>query len=424
MFQREGGTAFKPGLKNTMIILDKIGNPHHKFKSVHIAGTNGKGSVSHMLCAIFMKHGYKTGLYTSPHLIDYRERIRINGKKIKKKYIKEFVNRVVPLCEEIKPSFFEVTVAMAFEYFALKKVDMAIIETGMGGRLDSTNVITPVLSIITNIGYDHTQYLGNTLQKIAKEKAGIIKSGVPVLIGESDFETRDVFIETAEKNATEAVFADIYFKVKKNKTKKESKEYNVYCDRRKYISKLKSDLTGTYQTKNMTTVFGAVDLLVKYGFKLKKKKTIKALANVKQKTGLLGRWDVMQEKPLIVFDTAHNTAGITELNDQLKTIKYKRLYIIFGMVKDKETDDIFKLLPQNAFYFFTKAPMPRSMEVNDLYRKALNHGLKGITSANVKIAYMYVMNMVHEEDIVLITGSNFIVAEAFKELNFEDKKNK
>ncbi len=416
MYQREGGMAFKPGLENSIKLLKVLNDPHKKFKAIHIAGTNGKGSVSHMLSSVLMKHGFKTGLYTSPHLFDFRERIRVNGKKIKKKFIIEFVKKIKPVCEEIKPSFFELTMTMSFAYFASKKVKYAVVETGMGGRLDSTNILLPILSVITNIAKEHTRYLGDTLAQIATEKAGIIKNEVPVVVGESHVETRPVFEQTAkEKNAT-LYFADQYFFVKFNKKHTNKNYYTVKKEGVNYITELITDLGGSYQVKNLTTLFTVMDVLNNNGIKLKKSKICKGLLQVKKDTGLLGRWDIMERKPMVILDTAHNANGLQELANQLDQTKYKKLFIVFGLVNDKDVEEIYEHLPKKAFYFFTKANMPRSMEINSLYRAAILHSLKGVTCANVKLAYKHAKEMAKKDDLVLITGSNVLVGEVLEKV--------
>jgi dihydrofolate synthase / folylpolyglutamate synthase len=421
MYQRDGGKAFKPGLDNTLKLLELLGNPHQKFKTVHIAGTNGKGSVSHMLCAAFMASGHKTGLYTSPHLLDFRERVRVNGKMVKKDYVTWFVKKMMPLCEEIKPSFFEITVSLAFAYFAEKKVDYAVIETGLGGRLDSTNVILPLLSVITNIGKDHVRTLGDTLPLIAREKAGIIKKGVPVVIGESHPDTQPVFEEVALGMKAEISFADRHYDISNEKAGISHLTFDVTKEGKAVAKRICTDLNGSYQKRNLATFLMAVEKLRELGVPLKWKRTFKSLRKVKTMTGLMGRWDVVHEKPLVVLDTAHNADGFTALADQLKCVKHRKLFIIFGSVNDKDLDSIFHVLPLKAFYFFTKASMPRAMEINELFSKASFYSFKGITCANVQIAYKYAMTMAGKDDMVLITGSNFIIAEVLQTIDFKEK---
>ena len=419
MFQRQGEPAYKPGLENTVKLLKALGDPQKKFRSVHIAGTNGKGSVAHMLCSSLMESGYKTGLYTSPHMFDYRERIRIQGKKIKKRYVTEFVNKILPLCDELKPSFFEVTVALAFHYFARKKVEVAVVETGMGGRLDSTNVLIPDISVITNIGYDHTKYLGKTLSAIASEKAGIIKKKIPVIIGESQPETKEVFLQKAKELNSPLWFADLYYSVSKRHSKDNKNFFMVKKESQEYEGKLETDLGGMYQLKNIATVYMARQILNQLGYKIKKKHIKKGIGKVKKNTDLLGRWEVVRNRPKVIMDTGHNPEGIREIVNQLKHYRYNKLYIIFGTVNDKEVDKVLEELPREGFYLFTKADMPRSMEINTLFKAAQSHSLRGITCANVKIAYMYAINMAKKSDLILVTGSSFIVSEALKDIEFK-----
>lgn len=416
MYQRDGGIAMKPGLENTLKLLKVLGNPHKNLKTIHVAGTNGKGSVSHMLCAAFMQSGYKMGLYTSPHLLDYRERIRVDGKKIKKKSVVKFVNQILPMCKELKPSFFEITVAMAFYYFDKKKVDIAIIETGLGGRLDSTNVIIPELSVITNIGMDHMQTLGDTMEKIAFEKAGIIKNKVPVVIGESHEQTKPVFENMAKDKGAKLFFADTCYAVKGESHEALCQRFTLFKNGKVVEKELETDLKGCYQSKNLVTYFMVVDVLRNTGFKIKTKNAFKALKKVKPNTGLMGRWDIVKHEPLVILDTAHNVEGFRELARQLEKTRHRKLYVIFGSVNDKDIDGIFRTLPSEAFYLFTKISLPRSMEVKELFAKANQYSYKGITCANINIAYAYAMNMARKEDMVLITGSNFIVADAMKDL--------
>jgi len=420
MYQRDGGVAFKSGLENTHALLNELGNPQNKFKSIHIAGTNGKGSVSHMLCSVLIKAGYRTGLYTSPHLLDYRERIRVNGKKIEKKFVKDFVQRIIPVSEKIKPSFFELTVAMSFDYFAYKKVKYAVIETGMGGRLDSTNVLKPILSVITNIGKDHIQFLGDTLPKIAAEKAGIIKNGVPVIVGESHAETKAVFEEKAKEMNTDIFFADLYYQVKSIKSLLNHQEFKIIREGKTFEKRIVSDLTGSYQTKNMPVLLMVIESLNRK-IKIKKKAIKKGLKDVKKQTGLMGRWDLVRQEPKVILDSAHNLNGFHELKNQLRNVKYNNLYIVYGTVNDKDLASICPVLPQDAFYIFTQASIPRSMDLMELYKAAKFYSLKGVTCASVKLAYLCALDMAKRDDLVLITGSNFVVAEALRDLDFNKK---
>ena len=418
MYQKEGGIAFKPGLDNTYRLLKELGNPQKKFKAIHVAGTNGKGSVSHMLCAIFMKCGHKTGLYTSPHLIDYRERIRVNGKKVKKSFVQEFVKEIKPICEKIKPSFFELSVAMAFKYFAYKKVEYAVIETGLGGRLDATNVLKPILTLITNIGLEHMQYLGNTLGEIAGEKAETIKKGVPVVIGETHAETMGVFLEKAKSVNAEIHFSDELFNANILDTEDGFQYLKIKREGAVVFKKLWTDMNAGYQAKNILSVLMACEVLGTQNKKIRLKKIEKALKDVKKQTGLMGRWDVVAKNPMIVLDTAHNADGFESLKKQLKTMDYNNLYIIYGTVRDKDLSITIPSLPKKAFYLFTSASMPRSMDVLEIQKWAYLNSLKGITCTTVKTAFAVAMGMAGKKDLILITGSNFIVAEAMKKIDF------
>lgn len=391
MYHRIGAAAYKNDLTNTIALCDALGNPELKFKTIHVAGTNGKGSTSHALAAIFQQHGYKTGLYTSPHLIDFRERIRINGEMIPKERVFDFVENHKERIETINPSFFEATVGMAFDYFADEKVDIAIIETGLGGRLDSTNIITPLLSVITNISFDHTDMLGDTLQKIAYEKAGIIKPEIPVVIGETQPETAEVFIEKAKETNSEIFFAD------------SNPNY--------FNTEIATDLLGDYQQKNMVTVLQAVEVLKRQGFKLSNFEVAKALQNIKGLTGLRGRWDILNEKPFIVCDTGHNKAGLEMAMAELQKIPYKNLYMVFGVVKEKDSKSIWPLLPKHATYFFCTPNIPRGRDDKDLLAEALQNGMNGIACGSVENAFNQALNAAEPEDAIYFGGSTFVVAD-------------
>ncbi|MBI2968591.1 MAG: bifunctional folylpolyglutamate synthase/dihydrofolate synthase [Bacteroidetes bacterium] len=389
MFHRIGLPAYKADLKNTVELCSLLGNPQEKFQSVHIAGTNGKGSVSHMVSSVLQTAGYKTGLYTSPHLKDFRERIKINGKMIPRSYITRFVRKYKSEFKKTEPSFFEWTVVLAFDFFAAEKVDVAVIEVGLGGRLDSTNIITPVLSVITNISYDHTDILGKTVQKIAYEKAGIIKPGIPVVIGESQKESRHVFIKTASKNHSPIFFADKNF----------------------FYPELRSDLTGSYQRKNIRTVVQAVELLRSAGFILTEGELKSGLANVVKNTGLMGRWQTVKKNPLVICDVAHNEAGIAEVIRQAKADCKGNLHIVFGTVSDKDTGAILKHLPKSARYYFCRARIPRALDEKILYGKAEKFALPGETFSSVKKALRAATKKAEKDDMILVTGSTFVVAE-------------
>ena len=413
MFSRIGAAAYKEDLHNTIALCQALDNPHTKFKSIHVAGTNGKGSTSHMLAAILQQTGYKTGLYTSPHLTDFRERIKIDGQMISEDFVIEFVERTKQLSDSIQPSFFELTVAMAFDFFAKEKVEIAIIETGLGGRLDSTNVITPLLSIITNIGYDHTNILGNTLEKIAFEKAGIIKPGVPVVIGEYLAETKPVFISKAAQTQSAIYFAQKEY-VSSNIT---FNTYQLHCNvtstNNNITEHFTLDLNGLYQIKNLQTVLCAERILRGQGFNISNEAEKFGLANTKKLTGLRGRWDVIAEQPTIVLDVAHNEDGIRQLLHQLSVIsdQFDQLHIITGMVKDKDVDKALSLLPKNATYYFTNAHIPRALPAQQLQQKAAGYNLKGDLFENVNTAMNAAKQQAAKDDLILICGSVFLVGE-------------
>jgi dihydrofolate synthase/folylpolyglutamate synthase len=389
MFQRTGASAYKADLTNTIALCDHIHNPQNALTCIHIAGTNGKGSTSHMLASIFQHHGYKTGLYTSPHLVDFKERIRVNGDPVTEEYVVNFVGSNQAFIEHTAPSFFELTVAMAFDYFKLTECEVCIIETGLGGRLDSTNVITPILSVITNIGYDHMDLLGDTLEKIAGEKAGIIKPWVPALIGEKQDEIAHVFLSKAQEVKAPLHFA-ADFKVKPD-------EYE-------------SDLRGIYQQKNKTTVLAACQMLQKQ-FDLKDEIIRTALQIVSQTTGLQGRWQKIQEKPTVICDTGHNKDGIAVVMQQLKEQDYQNLHIVWGMVREKDTSGIWPLLIKNARYYFTQPSIPRSKPVDDLFAEARAAGLEGSTFETVSGAYQSALQQAKENDLIFVGGSTFVVAD-------------
>ncbi|SFZ89334.1 dihydrofolate synthase / folylpolyglutamate synthase [Flaviramulus basaltis] len=388
MYQKQGKIAFKKDLSNTIKLVDKLRNPELKFKSIHVAGTNGKGSTSHMLASIFQEAGYKVGLYTSPHLKDFRERIKINGKEVSKAFVIGFIQRNKSFFDSNQLSFFEMTVGMAFDYFSKHKVDIAVIEVGLGGRLDSTNIITPEVSVITNIGLDHTQFLGDTLEAIAFEKGGIIKPNIPVVIGETQKETTSVFNDLAKNNNSEIVYAD------------------------KNISEIyKSDLVGSYQAKNIKTVIQAVKVLQVKGYKIAQHHIEKGLLNVIKNTGLLGRWQVLQENPKVVCDTGHNKDGLTYVMDQLSKEVYDTLHIVFGVVNDKDLNSIKDLLPKKATYYFCKPDIPRGLDTNELKQAFNNYGLKGDAYNSVNEAYKAALKNSKSTDLLFIGGSTFVVAE-------------
>lgn len=413
MFSRIGSAAYKTDLHNTIELCSALDNPQDKFKSIHIAGTNGKGSTSHMLAAMLQQAGYKTGLYTSPHLKDFRERIKINGEMVSEAFVVDFVSKTKELSERIEPSFFELTVAMAFEYFANEKVDIAVIETGLGGRLDSTNIITPVLSVITNIGYDHMNILGDTLEKIAYEKAGIIKPGVPVVIGEYLPETKPVFINKANETKSPVYFPQDGYTVS-NIT---ASAYTLSCDvtsvANNHSENFTLDLNGLYQIKNLRTVLCAEGVLLQLGYNISEEAEKYALANVKKLTGLHGRWDVIAEKPLIVLDVAHNEDGIKHLLWQLSAIgnQFEKLHIVTGMVKDKDIDKVLALLPKEAVYYFTHAHIPRALPAAELKERAMAYSLQGNVFDDVNDAIENAKTNASAKDMILVCGSVFLVGE-------------
>ena len=413
MFSRMGSAAYKKDITNIKILCEKLDNPQTKFKSIHVAGTNGKGSVSHILAAIFQTAGYKTGLHTSPHLYDFRERIKINGNMVNEDFVVDFVEKIKPVIDEIEPSFFEITVAMTFEYFSRQKVDIAIIEVGLGGRLDSTNIITPELSVITNIGWDHMNLLGNSLQEIAGEKAGIIKQNIPVVIGEKQKETAAIFSTTAEKIAAPIYFADDRFEVLSSQLNIENIVIEVNDKQENISSDYQLDLPGIYQTKNLLTVLQAVELLKEWNLK---DAIQPALKNVKKLTGLYGRWEVIHEQPTIVLEVAHNKEGIEQMLEHLQKLNFNQLHIVTGTVNDKDIDKVLELLPTDAHYYFTQANIPRALDAKILQQKASMFFLKGNHYKNVNIALQQALAIASTNDLIIVCGSIFLVAEVNRRL--------
>lgn len=412
VFQQVGASAYKPGLDNSLQLDAYFGSPHKKYRTIHVGGTNGKGSTSHLLAAILQESGYKTGLYTSPHLVDFRERIRVNGQMISEDFVVDFVAAHREAFEPIMPSFFELTMEMAFLYFAEQQVDVAIIEVGLGGRLDSTNIISPDLSVITNIGFDHVQFLGDSLTRIAAEKAGIIKLDTPVVIGETDNdEVKQVFIEKALSVSAPIVFAETA--ITDLSAEKTEKGWLLHTQT---YPNLKGELGGFAQQKNARTVLAAIDELQKKGYQISQEAVYNGFAQVVELTGLMGRWQTCAEYPKIVCDTAHNAHGIRYIVEQLQSEKYDKLHFVLGMVNDKDIDSVLKLLPKNSYYYFTKASVERSLDEEWLARQAATFGLQGETFKTVSEAIKKAQKNANENDFIFIGGSNFIVADALSVL--------
>ena len=415
MFSRMGAAAYKADLGNTITLCEFLDNPHRKIKTIHIAGTNGKGSVSHMLAAVLQEAGYTTGLYTSPHLKDFRERIRVNGVPCSKDFVISFTEKMIPLIESVQPSFFEITVAMAFEYFANYPVDIAIIETGLGGRLDSTNVIHPLISVITSIGWDHMQLLGNTLEAIAGEKAGIIKPQVPVVLGKIDADLYQVFekklISTSGENSNHLLnLADENWKVlslQSANTLQIELEETATSIKHQYTL----DLPGIYQQHNLSCVLSTIRILQQKGFAISEAQIKMGLQNVVRTTGLHGRWEMIHQQPRVIADVAHNEDGMRWLVKQVAAAQFRHLYIIIGMVKDKAIDKVLALLPEDATYFFTQASIPRALPADQLASMANEYNLSGKIVPNVNEALQQAMQLAHANDLIIVCGSVFLVGE-------------
>jgi dihydrofolate synthase/folylpolyglutamate synthase len=388
MYQRVGQSAYKADLSATIQLANYLNNPEKDFKTIHVAGTNGKGSTSHMLASVFQEAGYKTGLYTSPHLKDFRERIKINGEMVPKQYVSDFVENHKPYFEKNQLSFFEMTVGLAFDYFSNDKVDIAIIEVGMGGRLDSTNIILPELSVITNIGLDHTQFLGDTLEKVAAEKAGIIKEGIPVIIGETLPETKSVFEKIASERDAEITFAET-------------------MDAANYAS----DLKGSYQQKNIKTVLASLRILQQKRWNISEENIRNGLLNTLKNTGLMGRWQILNQNPKVVCDTGHNKEGLQLVMEQLSKENFKKLHIVLGVVSDKDLASVLPLFPKDAVYYFCKPNIPRGLDASLLLSKARGFGLIGEEYISVTKAYSAALKAAAANDLVFIGGSTFVVAE-------------
>jgi dihydrofolate synthase/folylpolyglutamate synthase len=410
MFQRIGAAALKNDLSNTLKLCEALGNPQKKFKSIHVAGTNGKGSTSHMLASVFQSAGYKTGLYTSPHLKEFTERIRVNGAEIDKLFVVDFVERVKPLIAQIEPSFFEITVVMAFDYFVSCGIDIAIVEVGLGGRLDSTNVILPELSVITNIGWDHKDILGDTLEKIAAEKAGIIKANTPVVISERQPGIDKVFLDRAKKQKATLFFASEEYHVEQRVTNGQV-ALEVLRNREIILDEITLPLQGFYQRRNIAGVLKAVNLMRGMGWTITGQQLRHGLEQIVQQTGLKGRWQILSHQPLTVCDTGHNVDGMQEVVRQIEAQTYRKLFMVIGMVKDKDIRDVLALLPKAANYYFCQAKIPRAMDAESLSGMALAAGLSGKVVADVNEAIAEARKQATKEDMIFIGGSTFVVAE-------------
>lgn len=419
MFSKVGDAAIKKDLTNTLKLCEFLGNPQDKFKSIHIAGTNGKGSTSNMLAAILQRSGYITGLYTSPHLLDFRERIRVNGEMISENDVVSFVNRHRELIEDIQPSFFEVTVAMAFQYFAAQEVDIAVIETGLGGRLDSTNIINPILSIITNIGFDHTHMLGNTIEAIAGEKAGIIKHKVPVVISEKADATSQTFLNKANACQSKLIFASDEWDIKilnrdNNSLSVEAKQITTNKPIDKKSFKLTLDLPGSYQTKNLIGVLAAITELEEQGYVIGESNLNYALSHVKELTGLRARWQTLATAPLIICDTGHNEDGWKEVLLNINQTTFKNLHMVIGIMRDKNSEKLLNLLPKNATYYFCNAQFERALPAEELTQQARLKGFSGKAYSSVAAAVLAAKENAQKEDLIFIGGSTFIVSEGLE----------
>lgn len=409
MFQRVGAVAYKRDLHNTIALCEALDNPQHKFKSIHVGGTNGKGSSSHMIASILQSAGYKTGLYTSPHLKEFTERIRINGEEVTQDFVVEFVQKIKPQIETIKPSFFEITVAMAFDYFAKEQVNFAVIEVGLGGRLDSTNVINPLVSLITNIGFDHKDLLGDTLTAIAKEKAGIIKTNSKTVISERQREIENVFIEKANEVNSSIQFAQDLYKV--DWKDRNASTFEVKRLGKVVFEEMESELLGEYQRKNIPGVLCVIDELRALSFRLSDKIVLDGIAHTVSQTGLKGRWQKLGTNPLVFCDTAHNEDGLKEVLATIQQQTFRRLLIVFGVVKDKDLSAVLPLLPKDAYYYFCEAKIPRAMEAAQLGEMAMEAGLNGVVIGDVNQAIAQAKADAEPSDMIFIGGSTFVVAE-------------
>jgi dihydrofolate synthase / folylpolyglutamate synthase len=415
MFQRIGKLAYRSGLDNTLKLDDYFNHPHRSFTAIHVAGTNGKGSVSHMLASVLQEAGFTVGLYTSPHLLDFRERIKVNGNMISKKFIAEFITLHKPYFDTFNPSFFEISVFMAFEWFKKRKVNIAVIEVGLGGRLDATNVITPALSVITNIGKDHTEILGDTLEKIAFEKAGIIKHAIPVVAGETQLQVLPVFRQIAGQKQTSLFVADEVYKIDYSMKSVDGYQvFQVHKNGALVYPNLKSGLLGHYQRKNTVTVLAALEQLQKAGIKLDTDSIYSGIRDVINNTGLTGRWQIVQHHPDVIIDTAHNADGLKQVVQQISATPYEKLHLILGFVNDKDVHEMLKCIPAGAACYFTRLSVPRTMNENDLASTAGHFGLKGPAFDHVGEAYCTAIEQAGVNDLIVITGSNFLVADFLK----------
>jgi len=416
MFQRTGAAAYKSNLDNT-IYLDKLLNhPHKNYPTIHVAGTNGKGSVSHLIASVLQESGYKTGLYTSPHLLDFRERIKINGISVSEEFVIKFTEKLKETIELIEPSFFEITVAMAFQYFAENKADVAVIETGLGGRLDSTNIIRPELAVITNVTLEHTALLGNTIEKIANEKAGIIKAEVPVVIGRKTNETDHVFLQRAWQNNAEIFFAPDYFDCRFKGNDHKYSVFDVFSNGEMLYPELFCDLSGSYQSENIATALQAISILQKSFTKVDFSNISKGIKNVSKNTALHGRWEIIQEKPMLVLDIAHNPDAVKNMLRQLENHQFNKLHIVLGMSNDKNHKGVLSLFPNYATYYFCKPDVPRGLDASELTLMAKTFKLNGNNCISVDYAISEALKNANESDLILVTGSAFVVAEGLKKI--------
>ena len=416
MFQRSGAAAYKNTLGNTLALDEMYKHPHRNYKTIHIAGTNGKGSVSHLLASVLQEAGYKVGLYTSPHLVDFRERIRVNGEMIPESAVIEFVEdfREKNKTAKLEPSFFELTVAMAFDHFRHCQADVAVVEVGLGGRLDSTNIIQPEVSVITNISPDHTALLGDTIEAIAAEKAGIIKTGIPVVVSESDDAYNPVFIQKAKAENSPIYFADREYSASYSMLLPDGLQvFNFNHKNELSFPNLKSDLLGSYQRKNITGVLKTLEILQTKGWPIQRDDIYRGLSHVKKNTGLRGRWEIAGHNPLVVCDTGHNEGGLKLVVEQIRNTAWKNLHMVIGMVNDKDTDHVLALLPTEARYYFTQASIPRALDAYILQQKANSFGLQGEAIGKVKDAVAKALQNATANDLVFVGGSTFVVADYF-----------